>query len=143
MTHDEAWNYYIGIDQKEAKVLENKVDELNMAFLYVRNCNIPKMLEMLLTQFGLGIDNFPRTLEQCCSIHTTTFKQGTKEPNGGSNDDNATNNEDRTNNSLIGAHLTMDSAPLILAAHASNNTLWEITDNNNIGLLVGKEDMAC
>ena len=43
----------------------------------------------------------------------------------------------------MGAHLPMDSAGVILAAHASDNTPWEIMDNNNIGLLVGEEDLFC
>ena len=43
----------------------------------------------------------------------------------------------------MGAHLPMDSAAVILAAHALDSTPWEITDNKNIGLLVGKEDLFC
>ena len=36
----------------------------------------------------------------------------------------------------------MDSAAAILATHASNDSMWETTDNNNIGLLVGKKDLV-
>lgn len=62
MTHDQAWNYYWGLDKREAKVLESKADELTMSCLYMKNCNNPKMTETLLTQFSLGVDNFPQTL---------------------------------------------------------------------------------
>ena len=97
-------------------------------------------MKILLTQLGLGNDSFPRELERCCSIHIVAFTKGNKQPNDGNgkHDYDATNNEERKD-CFISAHITMDSAAVILVAHASNDSMWETTDNNNIGLLVDKE----
>ena len=37
----------------------------------------------------------------------------------------------------------MNSAAAILVAHASNDYMWETIDDNNIGSLVGEEDLMC
>ena len=37
----------------------------------------------------------------------------------------------------------MNSAANILAVHASNESMWETTDDDNIGSLVSKEDLIC
>lgn len=108
MTNDQAWNYYQSLDKREAKVLENKADELNMSCLYVKNSNNPKLMETLMTQFSLGVDNFPRSLEESYSIHSTAFRKESKHPNKGSNDDDTDNSNEGENNELIGAHLTID-----------------------------------
>ena len=131
MTDDGAWNYYKGLDQKEAKVLETRADELNMACLYVRNYNNPKMLETLSTQFSLGSDKFPRTLEKCCSIHTTAFKLVKKDSPEGNNDDNAPAYEGRTEDGFLGAHLLM------------NNTPWEMMSDEDLHSFVGDDNLFC
>ena len=75
-------------------------------------------------------------------IHSTAFKNITKQPNNRENDDDATNNEGGKD-SFISAHITMNSAAEILAAHASNDSMLETIDNDDNGLLVGKEDLVC
>ena len=44
---------------------------------------------------------------------------------------------------FIIAHISKDSAAAILAAHVSIDSMWETTDDDNIGLMVGKEDLVC
>ena len=90
-------------------MLEDKADELTMSCLCVKNCNIPKMMETLMTQFSLGVDNFPRTLEASCSIHSTAFRKKPKQPDkGGTDDDDGNDNGNKGGKGIIGTHLTMD-----------------------------------
>lgn len=130
------------MDKKDINILEKQEDELTMSCIYIRNCNNQKMLETLLTQFGFGNDDFPWELERCCSICSTAFKNGKKQPTKGKNDDDVNNSEDGKDG-FVSAHSTMNNAEEILAVHASNKRMWENIDNNNNGLLVGKEDLVC
>ena len=68
--YNQAWKYYQEMDEKEAKLLEQKTDELTMSCLYIKNCEYPDMLKTLSTQFGLGNNNFLQELEQCCMQHS-------------------------------------------------------------------------
>ena len=47
MMYDQDWDYYRGLDKREAKVLENKADELTMSCIYVKNCNNCKLIKDL------------------------------------------------------------------------------------------------
>ena len=44
---------------------------------------------------------------------------------------------------FVTAHILMNSAANILAVHASNESMWETTDDDNIGSLVGEEYFIC
>ena len=100
------------MDEKEAKSLEQKADEV--------------VLKTLLTQFGLNNNKFTQDLEQCCSIHSTAFTKWAKQPNGRKDNEDAINNEEGKDG-FVSAHIVMDSAAAILAAHVSNDCVWETT----------------
>ena len=95
-------------------------------------------------------DKYPQNIELACNMyHIRYSKTDESDSNGNKGNDKGQdkNNDDDDNDEkkdrLVSAHISMDSAAAILTAHASNDSMWETTDDDDIGSLVGEEDLVC
>ena len=91
-------------------------------------------------------EKYPRDIKAACNLYHTQYLKTTKsnDKNEGSTNTKQDKDEDDDNkDGFVTAHISMDSAANILAVHALNECMWETTDDDDIGSLVGKEDLAC
>ena len=81
-----------------------------------------------------------------CNIHCSQYTKTNKSDNSNkvnTKSQDKDNDDDEKKDGLDSAHISMENVATIPAIHTLNDIMWEKTDDDDIGLLVGKEDLVC
>lgn len=132
---------------------EKKTNKLDITILFIHNCNNDNMGKDMECMSTFSQDKYTQDIELACNIYCTQYTKTEKSTNNNGNKGNDKdwdksydngNNYNEKKGELISAHISgdndksMDSATVILEAHASNSDMWEITVDDKISSLVDK-----
>ena len=130
--------------------LEKWANDLDMKMLFINGRNSDDMQTDLNQVSAYSQDKYPQNIQVACNIYCTQYSKTNKSNNNsnegnkkGQDKNNDDDNNDEKKDGLISAHISMDSVAAILAAHSLNDIMWEMTNDDNIGLLIGKKDLVC
>ena len=133
------------MSDEDRKQEEKKSQALNESILFIFGCISDSIQADLKWISAYSWEKYPRDIKAACNIYRTQYSKTTKSNN--SNEYNTKQDkdedDDKKKDGFVTAHISMNSATNIVAVHALNESMWKMTDDDNIGSLVGEEDLIC